>query len=445
MRVIVAGAGEVGFHLAKLLSGESQDIYLIDSNEERLEYAKNNLDVYTLRGDAKSLSILREANVNGAELLIAVTSSEETNILIAAIGKKLGAQKTIARVTNNEFLTTENRPFFHEMGIDSLISPTELASKEILRLVKNAALTENFEFEDGRLTMIGILIDQHTPIADKSIIEIAELNPNLSFMPVAINRHNKTIIPSGKTVFKAGDIVYFLTVKDSIDRLLKITGKQNIEVDNVMILGGSGIGRLTAKMLEKEFNVTLIERDKERSAILAEELKNTLVINADGTDVSTIEEEGIEDMDAFIAVTGDSETNIMASLVAKRHGVKKTIAQVENIYYLHLTQDIGIDTLINKKIIAASNIFRYVRKGQVSALANLQGLDAEIIEFKVEEGAKVTKKPIRDLNFPKNAVIAGVIRENESFIPLGGFQIKPNDNVVVFSLSESIRKVESFF
>ncbi|CAN5395810.1 Trk system potassium transporter TrkA [soil metagenome] len=401
MKIIIAGAGEVGYHLASMLADEEQDIYLVDRNEDRLSYIQSKIDVFTIRGDAKSISVLQEAKIKDCDLLIAVTSNEETNFLICVLGKKLGAKRTIARFTNSEIIDFGKKQIFEEIGIDEVISPVELASKEIIRLVRQSAFTDDFEFEGGRLSVFGITLDEKSLIVNKSIKDSAYLNPNLNFKPIAVLRGDQTLIPKGDTILLNRDIVYFISVRESINQVLNICGKQCFPIRNIMILGGSKIGVLTAQMLQYNFNVVLIERDKQTSRMLAEQLKKTLVVNADGRDVISLEEEGIENMDAFIAVTPDSEMNIMSCLVAKSYGVKKTIAGVENINYINLSHNIGIDTLINKKIIAASNIFRYIRKGRVSAIANLHGVDAEIIEFIVGPNSRVTTSAIRDLDFPK--------------------------------------------
>lgn len=445
MNIIIAGAGEVGYHLANMLASESQNIFLIDKNEERLHYIQSKIDVITIKGDSKSISILNEAKISECDLLIAVTSNEETNFLISVLGKKLGARRTIARFSSTDVVDYAKKTIFEQVGIDAVISPVDLASKELVRLVKQSAFTDDFEFENGKLSVFGLSIDEFSLIVDKSIIDSAYLNPDMSYKPIAIQREGQTLIPKGDTIIRAKDIVYFIANKKSIDTVLKICGKECFPIRNVMILGGSRMGVMTARQLQNDFRVVLIEKDREKAGILAEELKNTLVLNMDGRDVALLEEEGIEQMDAFVSVTADSETNIMSCLVAKSHGVKKTIAGVENINYINLSQNIGIDTLINKKIIAASSIFRYIRKGQVSAIATLHGVDAEIIEFVVKPGSKVTKGLIRDLKFPREAHIAGIIRGEEAFIPLGDFQIEGNDKVIVFSLTEVIQTVEKYF
>jgi trk system potassium uptake protein TrkA len=333
----------------------------------------------------------------------------------------------------------------NSLGIDTLISPVKLAAEEIIRLVKHSVFTDDHEFEKGKLTVFGISIDESSPLRDKSIVESAYLNPDLTFKPIALHRGDQTIIVRSDTVIKCSDIVYFISNRDSIDKVIQVCGKKSFEIKNIMILGGSRIGVLTAELLENDYHVTLVEKNRDLCEKIAGRLKNTLVLNIDARDVEALEEEGLDDMDAFIAVTGDSESNIMSSLVAKNHGVKKTIARVENIDYIHLSQNIGIDTLINKKIIAASNIFKYVRKGDVSAIANLNGVEAEIIQFIVKPDSPVTKLPIYRLGFPKTANISGVVRGDIGFIPFGNFQMRAGDKVVVFCLTKSINKIEKYF
>lgn len=444
MRIVIAGAGEVGFHLAKLLSYESQDILLIDRESQRLEYAETHFDVMTVKGNVTSLNTLREAGVSKAGLFIAVTSFEETNITAAILAKQLGAPRTIARISNNEFLMP-NEVDFEGLGIDNMISPEELAAREIERLIKQFAFTDTFDFDGGLLRLVGVHLEGEAPIAGKTIIEVAQAYPELQFMPVCIRRNNQTIIPRGDSSFQLEDYAYFIINPASIDLFYTLVGKKKVGIKNIMILGGSQIGYKAARMLCPGHSVKIIESDTTKCEDLAEALPRTLVIEGDGRNVELLEEEGIDGMDAFIAVTGNSETNIMSCLVAKAHGVKKTIALVENMEYIHVSQTIGIDCMINKKLIAASNIFRYVRQGGVVSLANLHGVEAEVLEFEVNPGSKVTRHPIRKLKIPRSAVIGGVIRNRKGMIVLGDFQIQNGDRVVVFCLPEAIHKVEMLF
>jgi trk system potassium uptake protein TrkA len=445
MKIIIAGAGDLGSHLAKLLSSESHDIYLLDLNEERLNTISSQIDVFTIAGDAKSVEIMEQKLISSCDLLIAVTSSEETNMLICILGKKLGAKRTIARINDVNIIKENKEHFYNELGIDTLISPTYLATLEIQRLVNQSAFTDDIEFDNGKLTVFGISLSENSSLINKTVRESADLNPNLSFKPLALHRDDLTLIVNGETVLKENDIVYFISLKDSIPNIIKLCGKNNFKIKDVMIIGGSRICINTAELLENEFRVTLVEKHKLTCQQMANTLKKTLIINIDGHDVKMLEEEGLTEIDALISVTADSEMNIMTSLVGKSHGIKKTIARIENFDYINLSQSIGIDTLINKKIIAADNIFKFVRKGNVSLVANLHGTDAEIIEFVVKEGSKITKSPINKLNFPNSSKIAGVIRNGIPIIPFGDFHLKENDKTIVFSLTESIQKIEKFF
>ena len=445
MRIIIAGAGDLGFRLAKLLAQEEQDIVLIDQNNEVLDYASNHLDVSTIRGSSTSLKTLEEANVSKADLLIAVTSIEETNITTAIMGKRLGAKRTIARVSNIEFLHQREKLNLKDVGIDEIISPESLAAKEIKRLLKETALTDTFEFEKGMLSLIGLIVDEQSELLNKTLTETAYLNPDHNFTTVAILRNNETVIPHGENKFELNDHAYFIAEPTGIDRVMDLSGKKRQEVKNVMILGGSRVGINTAKQLSKKYNIKLIEQDKDKCFELADELSDTMIINGDGRDLELLKEEGIDRMDAFIAVTGNSETNIISSLVAKDAGVKKTVALVENIDYIHLSQNIGVDTLINKKLIAANFIFRYIRKGEVINLTSVHGVDAEILEFEIQDGSKILTKELRNLEFPKTAIIGGVIRRGQGYTVRGNFRFEPKDRVVVLSRPECIHNVEGFF
>ncbi len=448
MRIIIAGAGEVGFHLAKLLSFESQDITLIDPSRESLAYANTHLDIRVVRGDATSISILKDSKVKGTDLVIAVTSSETTNITVCVLAKQLGAKKTIARISNTEFIENKEVVGFKKFGIDELISPESLAATEIELLLNRSAFNDTYEFDKGALTMIGLSLSRAAIFVGKTVKEIGEEYPDLDYVPIAIQRYGTqyTIIPRGDTQFKEGDQVYFTTTQEGVDYIHKLSGKIKQEIRNVMILGGSQIGYKTAQDLcRNRFNVKLIESNKEKAFEIADDIPECLVINGDGRNVELLEEENIQDMDAFISVTGNSETNIMSCLVAKSKGVHKTIALVENMDYFQLSHSIGIDTLINKKLLAANNIFRYVRKGNIVAMTKLNNMNAELLEFLVSSTSEVCNKIIRNLDFPRSAVIGGVIRDGVGLIALGGFEIKSGDRVVVCCLQQSIKKVEKLF
>ncbi len=448
MKIIIAGAGEVGFHLAKLLSFESQDITLIDTNRESLAYADTHLDIRVIRGDATSISVLKEGQVDGTDLVIAVTSSETTNITVCVLAKQLGAKRTIARISNTEFLENKDEVQFTKFGIDELISPESLASSEIELLLHQSGFNDTYEFEEGALMMIGLQLSRTATFVGKTVKEVGFQYPELDYVPIAIQRYGTqyTLIPRGDTMFKEGDQVYFTTTQEGVEHIYRLTGKVKEPIKNVMILGGSKIGYKTANDLCKaKFNVKLIENSKEKAFEIADDIPSCLVIHGDGRNVELLQEESIQDMDAFISVTGNSETNIMSCLVAKSKGVKKTIALVENMDYFQLSHSIGIDTLINKKLLAANNIFRHVRKGEIVAMTMLNNMNAELLEFIVSSSSKVCDKVIREIDFPRSAIIGGVIRDGVGMIALGDFKIESGDRIVVCSLPQSIKKVEKLF
>lgn len=448
MKIIIAGAGEVGFHLAKLLSFESQDITLIDTSRESLAYADTHLDIRVIRGDATSISVLKDARVDGTDLVVAVTSSETTNITVCVLAKQLGAKRTIARISNTEFLDNKDEVGFTKFGIDELISPESLAAAEIELLLNQSGFNDTYEFEEGALTMIGLHLARTTAFVGKTVRQVGVEYPELKYVPIAIQRFGTqyTLIPRGDTVFKEGDQVYFTTTKVGVEQIYKLTGKVKEDIRNVMILGGSKIGYKTATDLCKsKFNVKLIENNKEKAFEIADDIPSCLVINGDGRNVELLQEESIQDMDAFISVTGNSETNIMSCLVAKSKGVKKTIALVENMDYFQLSHSIGIDTLINKKLLAANNIFRHVRRGEVVAMTMLNNMNAELLEFIVSPTSEVCNKVVKNLDFPRSAIIGGVIRDGEGMIALGDFIIQAGDRIVVCSLPQAIKKVEKLF
>jgi len=448
MKIIIAGAGEVGFHLAKLLSYESQEITLIDTNKDSLSYADTHLDIKVLKGDATSISILKDAKIFSSDLVIAVTSSETTNITVCVLAKQLGAKKTIARITNTEFITHKEEVGFTRFGIDELISPESLAASEIELLLDQSAFNDSYEFDQGALTMVGLSLSRTATFVGKSVKDAAQLFSEIHFVPIAIQRFGTqyTIIPRGDTLFKEGDNVVFITTAEGGDELCSMTGKINTEIKSVMILGGSQIGYKTSRDLsEKGYKVKLIEKRKEHAVNLADDLERVLVINGDGRNVELLQEENIDDMDAFISVTENSETNIMSCLMAKSRGVRKTIALVENMDYFELSQAIGIDTLINKKLLAANNIFRYIRKGEVIAMTKLNNMNAELLEFNVKSTSAICNKLIKDINFPRSAIIGGIVRDDKGLIALGDFKIQQNDKVVVCCLPRSIKQVEKLF
>jgi trk system potassium uptake protein TrkA len=406
------------------------------------------LDIKVVKGDITSVSVLKESNIANADLFVSVTSSQTANITSCVLAKQLGAKRTIARISNTEFIEHKDEVGFETLGIDELISPESLASSEIELLLNQSVFNDTYAFEDGALTMLGLTLSADAKIIDKQVKVAAQLLSDIHFIPIAIQRYGShlTLIPRGDTVFKEGDRVVFITSEGGDEELCKLTGKRKTQIKDIMILGGGQIGAITAKELSKtDFNIKIVEKSKERALELADQLSNALVINGDGRNVELLEEENINAMDAFISVTGNSETNIMSCLVAKSKGVKKTIALVENMDYFALSHSIGVDTLINKKLLAANSIFRYVRKGEVVAMTKLANMKAELLEFVVKPTSRICYQFIKEVDFPRAAIIGGVIRNESGIIALGDFKIEPGDRVVVCCLPEAISKVERLF
>ncbi|MEM6320054.1 MAG: Trk system potassium transporter TrkA [Bacteroidota bacterium] len=445
MNIIIAGAGAVGFHLAELLTKENQSIILIDTNDEVLEYAATHLDVLTIRGDATSIEVLQKANVVNTNLFIAVTAMETTNLLSAILARQMGASRTVARINNPEYLEKAQLDNFHDLGVNWLISPQVLAAEEIRLLLQRCTFTDIFEFENGKISILGLSIDRDSPLENQTMVKVSKLNPDFNFRGIAILRNHQTIIPKGDTKLRRGDHLYLATRNHHIDQATKFVGKEVQSVHHIMIIGQTEIALRTAQLLENEYAITLVIDDKEVGKRFLARLQNTLIIQGNTGNVNLLKEEGLEQMDAFIALTPNSEINIITSLMAKELGVYKTIAQVDNADYIHISQNIGVDTIINKKLVAANEIFRFVRKGRVKAIANLHGVDAEAIEFLIHKENRLTKHPIKKLPIPKQAIIAGVIRDAHSFIPDGEFVFEKGDKVIVFTLPEALHRVEELF
>ncbi len=444
MRIVIAGAGDVGFHLARLLALESQNTTIIDTDGDKLDYVTKHLDVNGISGSCTSFRVLKDAQVDNCDLYIAVTSSEEVNFTSAVISKRMGAKRTIVRVSNVEYMLARDS-FMDDLGIDEVILPETLAAQEIKRLVNHSVLTDHFSFERGKLALMGIKIDENSLLLNKTLKDIYPNGEQEHFKNVAVLRNNVTIIPDAETVFRNEDHTYFISDPEGEASIMAITNKVQREIKRIMILGGSKIGYHAARLLSKKYTVKIIEENKSRCGKLAEDLSDTLVIQGDPRNIELLEEENINDMDIVIAVTKNSETNIISCLMAKNHGVFKTIALVENMDYIHLSQSVGVDTMINKRLIAANFIFRYIRKGHVMAMAGLHGADCEVLEFEVNPQDSIYHKSVKKLKFPAGAKIGGVVRNGEGIIPDDDFMFRDKDRVVVLSKPECIHKVEKLF
>ena len=445
MRIIIAGDGEVGLYLAQELSKEDHNITMIVPNEELVKSAESHSDVMAVVGDSTLVSVLKRVDVKKADLLISCLHEERINILTAALGKKMGSLKTIARINTLEYLSDDNRKMFEDLGIDHLICPEDVAANEVVDLLRQTAATETFDFSKGKLSLFLLRLEKNAPVLNKTLDQIAKEFVHLHFRAVAIHRNRETIIPKGNDKFLENDLAYVITKPQGINDLLKLSGKEKISIHNLMLLGGGRVGRTVARRLENSMNIKLIEKDRERAIQLANSLGNCLIIHGDARDIQLLEDEDISGMDAFVALTDNSETNILACLHAKKFGVPRSIALVENIDYIDISQNIGIDTIVCKKLSTASNIIRFTMDSEITSIKCLSAINAQVLELVTGPHSPITKYPIRKLKFPAGAIIGGIVRGSESFIAVGDFQIEVGDKVVVFSLPESIHEVDELF
>jgi len=445
MKIIIAGAGAVGTHLAKLLSGEKQDIILMDDEEERLGRLGSNFDLLAVNISPTSISGLKEAGVAGADLFIAVTPDESRNMTACMLATSLGAKKTVARINNYEYLLPKHKEFFAKLGVDSLIYPEMLAAKEIVDAVKMSWIRQWWEFAGGALVLLGTKMKETAEILNVPLHELG--GRNIPFHIVAIKRGSETIIPRGDDTIILNDIVYFTTTKKYIPYIRKIAGKENeADIRNVMIMGGSRIAVRTVQYMPEYMRTKIIESDFNRCNRLTELVDDkVMIINGDGRDMELLLEEGIKNTEAFVALTGNSETNILACLAAKRLGISKTVAEVENIDYISMAESLDIGTVINKKFIAASHIYQMMLDADVSNVKCLTFANADVAEFTVKAGSRITRSQVKDVGLPKGATIGGLIRNGEGILVTGNTTIMENDHVVVFCLGMMIKKLEKFF
>ena len=454
MKIIIEGAGQVGSHLAKMLSHEGGDITVIDDNEVRLQRLTAVADVVTVLGDPSSITVLKEAGCHKADLFIAVnpTTTQTVNIVSALLAKRLGSKRVIARIDDEAFLLPENKLMFKDMGIDMLFFPEKIASDEIIDMLKHTASTDSMDFARGKLQLVVFRLDDDSPILDMKVAEftaaMTAASAQAQLRIIAIARKGETIIPKFDTRFAYNDHLYIIAKREGIPAILKFLGKDNIEVDKVMILGGSEIGEMVAAQLARQQldSVKIIDIDKNRCRELTEKLpSDVMVANGDARNSDFLVEEGIREYDAVVACTGNDEANILSCVVAKKFGVTRTVAQVENLEYVRLAEDMGVDVVINKKLITAGRIFKFTLSDKVRFVRYMSGTDAEVLEYTAAPDSKVTRGALKDIDFPRNAIIGGVIRGSESFIAVGDTRIEPYDRVAVFALPDTVKEVDKFF
>lgn len=453
MKIIIEGAGDVGSHLAKMLSHEGGDITVIDCDEERISQLSQVADVATVLGDLSSIETLKEAGVQDADLFIAVNPrvDQSVNVVSALLAKKLGTKRVTARISDEDYLAPENKLIFKEMGIDLLFYPEKIASEEINDLLRHTATTDSMDFARGKLRLAVFRLDEDSPLLDMKVAEftaaVSAADALAQFRIVAIARHEGTIIPKFDTRFKMGDHIYIIARRDGLDSLMKFIGKNNIEVNRVMILGGGKIGEMTAARLSGQINeIKVIDKDRQRCEELSEKLPdNVSIALGDGRNSDFLLEESLKEYDAFVAVTGNDEANILSCVVAKKFGVERVIAEVENIEYLRLAEDMGVDAVINKKLITAGRIFKFTLSDKVRFVKYMSGTDAEVLEYTAAPGSIITKTALRETDFPKDAIIGGVIRGSDSFIAVGDTRIEAYDRVAVFALPDAVKDVDRLF
>ena len=442
MKIIIAGAGAVGTHLAKLLSKEEQDIVLMDVDADKLEELQS-YNLMTITGSPNSLKDLKESGVKDSDLFIAVTPSESQNITACMLAANLGASKTLARIDNYEYLQPENKEFFKKLGVDELIYPEMLAAQEIITALKTAWVRQWFELYGGALILLAVKIRDNALIVNHRLSELS--GGNHFYHVAAIKRKETIIIPKGNDKILNDDLVYFTTTPNHIEEIRILSGKEYTQIKNVMIMGGSRIAIRTADYAPDYMNIRIIEQDRDKVNRLIEKVRDAGVIQGDGRDPELLKEEGLSECEAFIALSDSSETNILACLNAKQYGVKKTIAEVENLTYIDTAESLNIGSVINKKLIAASRIYQLLLASDVSNVKCMALANAEVAELVAKPGSKITQSPVKDLNLPKDLTIGGLVRNGVGMVVNGDTQILPYDHVLVFCLNTAIKKIEKLF
>ncbi len=446
MKVLIVGAGEVGFHLAQRLSEEGQDVILIESDPDRAEFASQQLDVLTIVGNGASIPILEEAGAKGAKVMLAVTSQDEVNVISCLAASRLGIQYTIARISTPEYYRRDSVLSGEQMGIDLMINPERECAWETFQLLQSAAATDVAHFADGRVQLLGVRVKEGAPVAGKTIARIAAELQDSHYVTVAIVRDERTIIPRGSDRIEAGDQIYLIAPSDEVQAIPRLAGYRGFTLRRVMIAGGSTEGEYLAQLLGQHgVECTILDHDRRRCVELAEALPKALVLHADATDLELLEMEGVAGIDGFVAATGHDETNLLSSLLAKTVGARKVVSLVHKFEYLPLVPKVGIDASVSPRMSTVNAILRYVRRGRVMTVAALKGIEAEAIEFRVSESCPIAGSALVDLELPEGAVIGTILRGEEIVIPRGTDVIQPGDEVIVFALPSAIADIEKLF
>ena len=445
MNIIILGAGEIGFQLAKRLTQDKHNITIIDRDHACAVRIGEQLDAFVVEGHAASVRILKEAHVGKADIVAAMTNEDEVNLMACRLAKRLGAGTTIARVRNPEPAEPDYPLAKEEMGVDLLIHPEKETAEAVVRLIRRSSATDVIEFEGGKIQLLGIRIEEDSPVLRIPLKDLDDRMGNPPVRIVAINRRETTIIPRGDDLLVPRDQIFVISDPDYLSQYLEHIGKHDARIDRVMILGGGLIGQFIARAFGNELEVKIIESNASKSQEIADILPHSLIIHGDGTDVDLLAAEGITDMDAFIAVTGDDENNIIATLVARHLKVPRTIALVNKIEYMPITPTIGMDAVVSKQLLTVNAVLQFIRHRNVASIATLPGVHAEIIEFIAREGTPITRKALKDVRFPKNAMAGAVLHGDRLVIPTGDTRVKSGDKVIVFSLPNALGEVTKLF
>jgi trk system potassium uptake protein TrkA len=445
MNILILGAGDIGMQLSKRLSQEKHDITIVDTDPQKVKRASEQLDALVIEGHGCSCRVLQQANVKGIDILAAMTNNDEVNILACQLAKKLGVRSTIARVRNPEFTMPDFILSHEELGVDVMIHPEKETADAVVRLIKQSSATDVIEFAEGKIQLLGVRLEENSPLLRVPLIDLGKRHGDPPMRIVAINRNQRTLIPKGNDELIPGDQVFAICDPGYIADFISLTGKKDTHIENVMILGGGLVGQFIAASLGKDINVKIIESNVGRSEEIAGVLPHTLIIHGDGTDYDLLATEGIVDMDAFIAVTGDDETNIIATLLVRHMRIPRTIALVNKMDYLPITGTIGMDAVVSKQLLTVNAVQRYIQHQQVASIASLPGIDAQLIEFIAKADYKITRKPLKDIHFPKHAIVGAVMHGNDLVIPKGDTRIQAEDKVVVFTLPQALSDVEKLF
>ncbi len=446
MKIVIAGAGAVGTHLAKLLSKDNQDCTIIDDDESRLEGLDSSYDLLTINGSPTSIRVLQDAGVDSTDLFVAVTPDESRNVNACIVARAIGAKKTVARIDNAEYVAQSVAEFFAELGVDSMIYPEMLAALDINNGLKHSWVRQKWDLHDGALVMLGVKLRETCEILNRPLRELC--GPDDPYHIVAIKRGNETIIPGGNEELRCNDLAYFMTTKKYVSHIRHIVGKEKYaDVKNVIIVGGGKLAVRAALTATEDFNIKIIERDAKRCERLNQLLidTNVMVIHGDGRNIELLVEEGIDHTQAFVALTGNAETNILACLAAKRLGVGKTIAAVENLDYVEMAEELDIGSIINKKTIAAAHIYQMMLDADVANMRSLTMADSDVVEFVAARGSKVTKCQVKDIGLPAGVTIGGLVRHDQGVLVNGNTQIEAGDSVIVFCHEYDLKKVEKYF